>query len=130
MGPLAGEAGDRLVALKIVRNIFGYKALELDSQCSGSGKDKGATRFVSPYENYGSYRGTVFDIDQRRPYLSMRFVPPPVARLPLHSSSASRLTAGAAGFLILSQWLTRRFPKIVDAVAQPPVRLHEFDHRI
>ena len=60
----------------------------------------------------------------------MRFVPPPVARLPLHSSSASRLTAGAAGFLILSQWLTRRFPKIVDAVAQPPVRLHEFDHRI
>ena len=45
--------------------------------------------------------------------------PPPVARLPLHSSSASRLTAGAAGFLILSQWLTRRFPKIVDAVAQP-----------
>ena len=32
--------------------------------------------------------------------------------------------------LDLSQWLTRRFPKIVDAVAQPPVRLHEFDHRI
>ena len=114
MGPLAGEAGDRLVALKIVRNIFGYKAL-----------DSIASVWAAEKKGRHSVR-----IDQRRPYLSMRFVPPPVARLPLHSSSASRLTAGAAGFLILSQWLTRRFPKIVDAVAQPPVRLHEFDHRI
>ena len=28
MGLLAGNAGDRSVALKIVRNIFGYKALD------------------------------------------------------------------------------------------------------
>ncbi len=33
--------------------------------------------------------------------------PPPVLRLAPQSSSASRRTAGAVGFLIFSQWLTR-----------------------
>ena len=45
-----------------------------------------------------------------RSYLSGRRLcrlPPLVPRLLPQSSSASRFTAGAAGFLILSQWLTR-----------------------
>ena len=36
-----------------------------------------------------------------------RLRPPLVMRLPLQSSSASRRTAGAPGFLILTQWSTQ-----------------------
>ena len=39
MGLLAGNAGDRFVALKIIRNIFGYE-LELDSRYSGNGRER------------------------------------------------------------------------------------------
>ena len=42
-----------------------------------------------------------------RSVIAQSLVRHPSPRLPLQSSSASRFTAGAAGFLILSQWSTR-----------------------
>ena len=63
-------------------------------------------RYSSTVHGGGKRRG---GITNHQPAVGIpgRLRPPLVVRLPLQSSSASRSTAGASGFLILSQWLTR-----------------------